>query len=213
MSDMLATIVPKSDQLNADDLIGRNLTITIADVSFTPGTEQPVSLHFEGDGGKPYKACKSMRRVLVQVWGADAKAYKGKSMTIYRDPSVLWGGQQVGGIRISHMSGITEPVTMALTATKQSRKPFTVKPLVVEKTAEKGKGRTVAQFFDELESDLRDCADKEAVKTRLAQSDVAQMLGYLKNGMLTKLEAIILTHRERVGALLDDPDAPESMNT
>ncbi len=35
----------------------------------------------------------------------------------------------VGGIRISHMSDIAEPITMALTATKGSRKPFTVRPL------------------------------------------------------------------------------------
>ena len=29
MSDMLAVIEPKSDQINAEDLIGRDLTITV----------------------------------------------------------------------------------------------------------------------------------------------------------------------------------------
>lgn len=141
--NMLQTIIPKSDQLNSDDLIGRTMTITVTDVRMKPGDEQPVSLHFEGDGGKPYKACKSMRRVLVHVWGADAKNYVGRSMTLYRDPEVSFGGQKVGGIRISHMSHMESPMTMALTATRASRKPYTVKPLVVAATPT---GPTVADY-------------------------------------------------------------------
>lgn len=129
MSDMLATIVPKSDQLNADDLIGGSRTITITRVMIDTKSDQPVSLYFEGDDGKPYKACKSMRRVLVAIWGADANAYIGRSMTIYRDDAVKFGGMDVGGIRISHMTNIERDVTMALTATRANRKPFTVRPL------------------------------------------------------------------------------------
>lgn len=129
MNDMRAVIVPKSDQINADDLLGGPITITIKEVSIRPGTEQPVSIHFEGDGGKPYKPCKSMARVMVTCWGPDANEYAGHSMTLYCDPKVMWGGMAVGGIRISHMSHIKTAHTMALTATKGSRKPFTVKPL------------------------------------------------------------------------------------
>jgi hypothetical protein len=132
---MLATIVPKSDQLNADDLIGRTMTITATRVDINPTSEQPVAIHFEGDNGKPYKPGKSMRRVLVKVWGPDANAYSGKSMTLYCDEGVVFGGVKVGGIRISHMSHITAPVTMALTEKKGSKKPFVVKPLAVEKAA------------------------------------------------------------------------------
>lgn len=130
MSSMLATITPKSDQLNADDLIGgQSKTIKVSKVSILAG-DQPVSLNYEGDNGKPYKPCKSMRRVLVQVWGSDGNAYVGRSMTLYRDDRVKFGGAEVGGIRISHMSGITEPVTLALTATRAQRKPYTVQPLI-----------------------------------------------------------------------------------
>jgi hypothetical protein len=35
------------------------------------------------------------------------------------------------------MSDIAEPITMALTATKASRKPFTVQPLVAAQPAKK----------------------------------------------------------------------------
>ena len=93
--------------------------------------EQPVSIYFEGDDGKPYKPGKSMRRVLVNVWGPDANAYVGRSMTLYRDDHVKFGGLEVGGIRISHMSHMNGEMTMALTATRAVRKPFTVKPLAV----------------------------------------------------------------------------------
>lgn len=126
MSDV---IIPKSDQINADDLIGRDMTITIRDVQIRGGQEQPVSIFFEGSD-KAFRPCKSMSRVLVNGWGADAKQYIGRSLTLYRDPTVKWGGLDVGGIRISHMSHIERPMTMALTATKGSRKPYTVKPLV-----------------------------------------------------------------------------------
>lgn len=130
-NDMRAVIVPKSDQLNADDLLAGARTITVSGVTIRPGTEQPVSIHFEGDGGKPWKPCKSMARVMVHCWGPDAAEYVGRSLTLYCDPKVKWGGMAVGGIRISHLSHIGHDVVMALTETKGSRKPFTVKPLVV----------------------------------------------------------------------------------
>ena len=128
-NSMAAAIVPRSDQLNSDDLIAGPLTIKVTNVTIRGGQEQPVAISYEGDNGKPYKSCKSMNRVLVTCWGADAKQYVGRSMTLYRDPEVKWGGMAVGGIRISHLSHIKEPMTMALTATKGSRKPFTVRPL------------------------------------------------------------------------------------
>lgn len=131
MSSMLDTIVPKSDQMNADDLIGgRTLTIKITKVDIAMG-EQPVSFHYEGDNNKPYKPGKSMRRVVVNAWGADTKLYIGRSMTLYRDDKVKFGGADVGGIRISHMSHIDKPIVMALTTSKANRKPFLVEPLVV----------------------------------------------------------------------------------
>ena len=135
MIDMRSTVVPKSDQLNADDLIGQTKTIRVTKVSLLAAPDQPIAIHFEGDGGKPYKPAKSMRRVLIMVWGDDGSKYVGRRMTLFRDEKVLFGGVAVGGIRISHMSHIDHPVTMALTATKAQRKPFTVQPLPDEPDA------------------------------------------------------------------------------
>jgi hypothetical protein len=137
VNDMSAVIVPKSDQINADDFIAGPRTITVTAVSIRPGTEQPVSISYEGDGNKPFKPSKGMCRIMVALWGPDANAYVGRSMTLYRDPGVKWGGLEVGGIRISHMSHIEGPHTLALTLTKGNKKPHTVKPLVVEQKADK----------------------------------------------------------------------------
>lgn len=135
--NMAEFTAPKSDQLNADDLIGGARNITITSVRANPGRsiEQPVAISYQGDDGKPYYPCKSMRRVMVHVWGADAKNYVGRSMTLYCDPNVQFGGMKVGGIRISHMSHMDKPVTLALTATRSKRAPFSVQPLVVSNGA------------------------------------------------------------------------------
>lgn len=135
------TIVPKSDQLNADDLMDVTKTITVTKVSRGDG-EQPIVINFEGDNRKPYKPGKSMRRVLIHAWGDDGRQWVGKSMTLYCDPSVKFGGVAVGGIRISHLTDINRTMEIALTTTRGKRSPYTVKPLVLEKKPEPVAGLT-----------------------------------------------------------------------
>ncbi len=132
MIDMKATIAPKSDQLNADDLInGATMTITVTQVDVKPNADQPCTIRFEGDNGKPYKPCKSMRRALIMVWGDDGQAYVGQSMTLICDPNVKWGGVAVGGLRITHMTGLTEKRVISLTATRGVKKPYSIEPLIL----------------------------------------------------------------------------------
>jgi hypothetical protein len=126
--DITATCEAKSDQLNTDDLIAGPRTIKITKVA-AGSTEQPVAVSFEGDQAKPWYPCKSMRRVLVAAWGADASRYVGRRVTLFRDPSVKYGGIQVGGIRISHLSDLDSPLSIALTVTRQKRTPYKVQPL------------------------------------------------------------------------------------
>ena len=133
MIDLRPTIIAKSDQLNADDLIAGPMTITITDVRLLEAEDQPVAVHWEGGDGRPFKPCKSMRRVMAKVWGEDGKAFIGQRMTLYRDERVRFGADAVGGIRISHMSGIDREMTMSLMVTRGKRAPYTVKPLPADK--------------------------------------------------------------------------------
>jgi len=125
--DLSATIEADSTQVNADDLVEPRV-VTITGVS--KGTaDQPVNIELAEFPGRAYRPCKSMRRVMVFAWGADASAYIGRRMEIYNDRSVKWGGQAVGGIRIKALSHIEKRLTLALTETRGKRSPFVVEPL------------------------------------------------------------------------------------
>jgi len=132
MIDLTETIAPKSNQLNADDLIAGPRTVVITDVT-KASNEQPIAIRYEGDNNKPYYPCKSMRRVMVQAWGKDGSVYKGRSMTLFRDATVTWAGAEVGGIRISHMSDIKEKLVLSLTLNQKTKRPYVVMPLGTSK--------------------------------------------------------------------------------
>lgn len=126
--DLTESIAPKSDQLNADDLISGPVTVTISEV-VKGSPEQPVDVRLVEFPGRAYRPSKSMRRVMVMAWGAEASAYAGRSLTLYRNPEITFGKDKVGGIEISHLSHLDKQLTVALTATRGKRKSFTVKPL------------------------------------------------------------------------------------
>ena len=130
--DISKTTEPRSDQLNFDDVAAKDLTVTVVEVK-RGSAEQPVELHNAEFPGRPYKPGKSMRRVLVAAWGSDSAAYTGRQLTLYGDPDIRFGGAAVGGIRISHLSHIDKPLTIALTVTRGKRAPFTVQPLPAAK--------------------------------------------------------------------------------
>jgi hypothetical protein len=125
--DLTDSIAPRSDQVNADDLIAGPITYTIREV-IAGKAESPFDfLLVETD--RAYRPSKTMRRVIVNAWGPEASAYAGRSLTLYREPSIKFGGQTVGGIRISHMSHITGPVEVLAQVTRGKREKFTVQPL------------------------------------------------------------------------------------
>lgn len=129
VSDLRSTIVPKSDQLNAEQLLGDPMTVSITDVRIGSGAEQPINVHYEGENGRPYKPCKTMRKVLIFAWGPDGREWIGRSLTLYNDPQVKFGGDEVGGIRISHMTNIERDVQVSLTATRGKKALHTIKRL------------------------------------------------------------------------------------
>lgn len=126
--DLSDTIIPRSDQLNAEDLLTGPHTVTVSDVR-KGSAEQPVDIHLVEFPGRPFKPSKTVRRILVAAWGSDANNYPGRRMTLYRDPTVKFGGMDVGGIRVSHLSHIDKPMTLALSVTRGRRAAYVVHPL------------------------------------------------------------------------------------
>lgn len=126
--DITETLVPKSDQLNAEDLLTGPRTVTVEKV--TKGSiEQPVDIHLVEFPGRPFKPSKTVRRLIVAAWGAEASNYTGRKLTLYRDPEIKFGPEKVGGIRVSHLSHIDKPLTISLTETRGKRKPHRIEPL------------------------------------------------------------------------------------
>jgi len=143
MMDLAPTIVAKSDQLNADDLISGPMTITITRVT-KGSSDQPFFFFYEGSGKKSFRPCKSMRRVIAEIWGQDAMRAVGKSMTVFRDAKVQYSGQEVGGVRISHMSHMDQPRSVSLITTRGRRGLYNVKPLIVDVETPQDKGEYAA---------------------------------------------------------------------
>lgn len=129
MNDSLAdTIIPKSDQLNADDLIAGPITVTVEGVKRSTSPEQPIEIMIYGH--RPYRPNISMRRVIISIWGDHGKDWVGQSMTLYRKEDVKLAGVTVGGIRISHMTGIDKQRDLILTLSRGKREKYTVNPLI-----------------------------------------------------------------------------------
>ena len=188
MMDMTPTLAPKSDQLNADDLIAGPRVIVITKVT-AGNANQPVAVHFEGDDGRPFYPCKSMRRVMVAAWGADASTYRGRAIELYLDPEVMYGGIKVGGIRIARLSHIDSPMKIALTVTRAKRAMYSVKPLQAATAAHEPGYPSSDLQFEVLRrlTDLGVTTEGIAVVVAKAGGTPGKGLGTVPDASLSKL--------------------------
>ena len=126
--DMTPTLAATSNRLTADDLIAGPLTITVTKLT-RGAAPQEVIFNFDGDQGRPWHPCKTMRRVLAEAWGADGLQYVGRQITLFRNPEVPFKGEKVGGIQISHLSNLKGPLQTTISMARGKRTPYRVEPL------------------------------------------------------------------------------------
>jgi hypothetical protein len=153
--ELRASIVPKSDQLSAEDLVTGPMTVTIKGVR-RGEPEQPINVDLVETPGRAYRPCKSMRRVLIAAYTDDPKQWIGKRLTLYCDPNVTWAGVKVGGIRISHMSGLDKPSTFLLTQTRGKKLEYTIHPLSLSPTEE--------AYIADATEEIRSATTREMLK-------------------------------------------------
>lgn len=154
----MEALAPRSDQLNADDLIAGPRVIKITGARIVrDGRDTKIVINFEGDNGKPWKPCKTMGRAMVMVWGiTEPEQLVGKSLRLYRDPEVRFGDQgAVGGIRISHMSHISGKKAVKLTVSQGKKGNYEFSPLVTEVKPEP---------IDQARNAIANAPDLEALK-------------------------------------------------
>lgn len=130
--DLTKALAPKTDQIDATDLIGNSPQIfTIAAVSEN-GTEladqQPVNIRLE-ETKLYYRPSKGMLRVLADNWGKDVSKWVGRKVELYGDPNVYFGKEKRGGTRISRLSHIDSSKTTLINPRGGKGAYFTVKPL------------------------------------------------------------------------------------
>ena len=131
--DFSENMKARSDQVNADDLIGGSITAQIIG-SRRGGAEQPVVFRLSG-GHQAWKPCKTMLRLVAEcVGGTSTRLVVGRWVTLYRDSEVTFGQkggglQKVGGVRMSHMSGLDRKVVISLAIRKGQKATYTVLPL------------------------------------------------------------------------------------
>ncbi|MGW1370157.1 hypothetical protein [Providencia hangzhouensis] len=127
--DLSRTIIPKSDQLNFEDVQSTPITATIKSVR-EGSKDQPVFIDLVGYDGRPYKPSKSMRRVLIGAWSSYGHSWVGRSITLIGDPTVKFGGVAVGGIKIHAMSHIESDLSFMLSVSRGKRAEHRVKKLM-----------------------------------------------------------------------------------
>jgi hypothetical protein len=122
------TIEKKTDQLNFEDFLGGvTRLVTITGVQ-RGNREQQYDLSIEGDD-RYWRPAVTVLKQLVEAWGDDATTWPGHQALLYGDPTVKFGPDKVGGIRVSHVSHIDKPITASLTITRGKRGNFTLNPL------------------------------------------------------------------------------------
>ena len=129
MPDIRHTIIAKSDQWNADDLLGQKpMDLRILGVEVRDSGEQMVSVYFAGrPNDRPWKPCKTMLRLLSAAWGPESEDWHDRWCRVYRDDAVTFGKDAVGGIRVSHVSHIADAsMRIAVNSTRGRKKMIEV---------------------------------------------------------------------------------------
>jgi hypothetical protein len=190
IEDLRPTTLPKSNQLNADQLIVGPMDITVTDVLIGADEKQSVAVHYENEAGRPFMPCLTMRRVLIAAWGHDGRAWIGKSLRVYHEPHVRFGGEEVGGVRISHMTDIPgQRIELKLSASKGKKVLTTVHRMDPPARG----GPTLAHVLQLIANatgsdDMK--AAKAAALTLTADGDIAEaQAAYKARALAMKAEA------------------------
>ena len=129
MLDVTPLTAPKVDQLTADHLVGGPMIGTITGARATHANDKDCIELTLDSFHLPWRPCKTMIRLLASVWGPDASTWPGRTVRLFRDPTVKFGKDTLGGVRINGLSHIPASFEASVTITKGQRKPYRVERL------------------------------------------------------------------------------------
>lgn len=127
--DISETLAPKSDQIDAIDLMGKPPRVfTITKVDVRTKAEQPVSVHL-AEFPRVWRPNVTMRRVLGYCWGTKSSAWVGRRVELFCDEAVKFGHDTTGGTRVSRLSHIEGPKSVPILLSKGRSGTYKVQPL------------------------------------------------------------------------------------
>lgn len=148
----------KSDQLNADDLMGRTLLGVVTGFRNVGTKDQPWHIKID-TWPQPWKPSKGQRRILQDAWGTEPKAFIGRAVELVRDPTVPWSGEPVGGVVIGGLSHIGHDRVFKVTVSRGKKKDQHVRCLPEPKPAQTFEDRRAALVAAVSNAGLLDDAD------------------------------------------------------
>lgn len=126
--DITNALAPKSDQLDAVDLLGSPPQVfTITEVR-EGNAEQPVQVGL-AEFPRVWRPSKGMLRVLAGCWGKNTSEWVGRKVELYCDPDVMFGPDRVGGVRISRLSHIEKRTSVPMIIKRGKGGSWNVDPL------------------------------------------------------------------------------------
>lgn len=153
---MKITAEPRSDQLNADDFVSGPKTFKITGT--VPGkAEQKYDIELEGEA-RCWRPPPTVVRLIMAAWGDESDDWIGKRVTLYRDTTVKFGPNEVGGVRLSHMSDLpgNRPLKESVTNTRGKRSKRSIEPLLDD-----GTPTITADLIAEFQSRITDAASTD----------------------------------------------------
>lgn len=169
---MKITAEPRSDQWNADDFVGIKAKVfTIVNVT-SGKAEQKYDIELAEGDGRVWRPPLTVIRIILDAWGDESDNWIGKRVALYREPTVTFGREQTGGIRISHMSHLPEgkPMVHKSTLSRGRRGEVTIKPLP------DGPPVITTEQADDIAALITNAADRselDAISAQLKTFDLA----------------------------------------
>lgn len=159
-----------------------------------------VWVHYEGENGRPWKTSLTARRILARLWTEESDNWIGHTVAVHCDPTVVYAGEEVGGIRPHAATGIDSERVIKLKERRGPKpKTFKIVPLRLDSSPQAKPTRiefSMETYTRAIEKIISESETHDELQTRFDRmSDWRKQAAQTDREQATKL-------RERVNARL-----------
>ena len=112
-----------SKYISAADLQGRDINVTISQVIMEDlGDENKPVVYFAG-GQKGWVLNRINWESVAFLHGPETDSWAGKTITLYNDPTIMFGNKRTGGIRVRPQTQAAAIQSVTTSAARSLRRP------------------------------------------------------------------------------------------